>query len=63
MFTEKDREELIRIFQKLAPETTKTLEQETLPSSITHNGENTGITINFRKLSQNTSESKPYAHK
>ena len=59
MFTEKDREELMRIFQQIVPEAAKTLEQETLPSSITHNGENTGIIIKFRKLPQDTPQPIP----
>ena len=50
MLTTEDRKELIRIFEKLTPEVTECLQNQVLPSSITHNGENVGITIEFRKL-------------
>ena len=50
MFTPDDRKELIGIFQQLEPEIVECLQNEVLPSSITHNGEKVGITIEFRKL-------------
>ena len=50
MFTPDDRKELIGIFQQLEPEIVECLQNQVLPSSITHNGEKVGITIEFRKL-------------
>ena len=50
MITPEDRKELIRIFEHLKPQVTECLQDQVLPSSITHNGENVGITIEFRKL-------------
>ena len=50
MITPEDRKELIRIFEHLKSQVTECLQDQVLPSSITHNGENVGITIEFRKL-------------
>ena len=50
MITPEDRKELIRIFEHLKPEVSECLQNQVLPSSITHNGEKVGITIQFRKL-------------
>lgn len=50
MFTPDDRKELIRIFEHLKPEIVECLQNQVLPSSITHNSEKVGITIEFRKL-------------
>ena len=50
MITPEDRQELIRIFEHLKPQVTECLQNQVLPSNITHNGEKVGITIEFRKL-------------
>ena len=50
MITPEDRIELIRIFEHLKPQVTECLQDQVLPSRITHNGEKVGITIEFRKL-------------
>ena len=50
MFTPDDRKELIGIFQHLKTEIVECLQNQALPSSITHDGEKVGITIEFRKL-------------
>lgn len=54
---DEQRKELIRIWNILQPRITKTLEEEVLPSSITHNGDKAGITIEFRNFYPNDKES------
>ena len=51
MITDKDREELLKLFNKLQPEVVDCLDNHNvIPSSITHNEETVGITIEFRKI-------------
>ena len=50
MTTDKERQELIDIFNHLKPQVDDCLANQVLPSSITHNGEKVGITIEFRTL-------------
>ena len=51
MLTLEDRIELISIFAKLEAEVTDTLKNaRVLPSSITNNGKQVGVTIELRKL-------------
>ena len=51
MFTLEDRKELISIFSKLKKEAAGTLKNDNvLPSSITHNGKQVGVKIEFYEL-------------
>ena len=51
MYTEKERKELIKIFDELKVDVQEILEQdESLPNYVTHNSDTVGITVKFRKL-------------
>ncbi len=51
MITDKDREELLKLFNKLQHEVVDLLDSnKVMPASITHNEEKVGITIEFRKI-------------
>ena len=51
MFTLEDRQELCELFENLKTSVESTLDNDkVLPSSITFNGENVGMTLQLRKF-------------
>ena len=56
MIDDKDRAELLEIFNSLVPRVRKTIQEEVMPGTISKSLERTGITIEFRKLNQKTAQ-------
>lgn len=56
MIDDKDRAELLEIFDSLVSRVRKTIQEEVMPATISKSLERTGITIGFRKLNQKTAQ-------